>query len=93
MVKVLIISADRRAFMEICSNVVSIATDRINSAVAINAKGNTILGMLYALLPVRVQRSSLGCVTKHRGHFTLELNLHLAVNVFLFNLLNLWTLK
>lgn len=63
------------------SYAVRIATDRISSVVAINAEGNTTLGMLYAPFPVFGQHSSTGYVTRHPGHFPSELNLHLAVHV------------
>ena len=82
MVKVLIICADRElSWRFVLSYVVRIATGRISSVVAINAKGNTPFGMLYAPFPVFGQHSGVGYVTRHPGHFTSELNLPLPVQV------------
>lgn len=54
----------------------------IDSIVVIKVTGNTILGMLYALLPIFAQYRNLEYIIKYSRHFASQLVLHLAMNVF-----------
>lgn len=64
----------------------------INSIAVIKFIGNTILGMLYVLLPIFAQYWNMEYIIIYSRHFASELVFYLTMNVFVLFLLGFFFL-